>query len=285
MKLFELIERNRDGRNIQRLCQLYGVTRQGYYAWRRRPCSAHAQHDDRLKRAIEELHQGFRRAYGAPRLHHSLRQRGLSCSTRRVNRLMKELGIKASTTGLYQWHPGIGEHYSSAGNHLAESAPAGDVGVQWAGDFTYVRTGKGWLFHAVVMDLFSRRIIGWSFARDRNTELTMSALKMALSQRTMMSGCLFHSDQGTEYAALEYRDLVESAGLTRSMSRKGNPLDNAAVESYFGTLKSELIHQMQFADQIEATAHIMAYIEFYNRERSHTSIGFQSPQEYETLCA
>lgn len=121
--------------------------------------------------------------------------------------------------------------------------------------------------------------------RDRNTELTMSALEMALSQRPIVSGCLFHSNQGTEYAALEYRDLVESAGLTRSMSRKGMPKDNAALESYFGTLKSELIHQMQFANQIEATAPIMAYIEFYNRERSHTSTGFQSPQEYERLCA
>lgn len=285
MKLFELIERNRDGRNIQRLCRLYGVTRQGFYAWCRRPRSAHAQYDDRLKQAIEALHQGFRRAYGAPRIHHSLRQKGFACSIRRINRLMKELGIKASTTGLYHWHPGIGEHYSSSGNHLADSAPADGVGVQWAGDFTYVRTGKGWLFHAVVMDLFSRRIIGWSFARDRNTELTMSALRMALSQRPVMSGCLFHSDQGTEYAALEYRDLVDSAGLRRSMSRKGKPKDNAAVESYFGTLKSELVHQMQFANEIEATAHIMTYIKYYNRERSHTSLGFQSPQEYERLCA
>ena len=285
MKLFELIERNRNGRSIERLCRLYGVTRQGYYAWLHRPRSARARHDDRLKQAIGELHQGFRRAYGAPRLHHSLRQQGLSCSVRRVSRLMKELGIKASTTGLYQWHPGIGQHYSATGNHLAGSAPAGEVDVQWAGDFTYVPTGKGWLFHAVVMDLFSRRIIGWSFARDRNTELTMSALKMALSQRPVVSGCLFHSDQGTEYAALEYRNLVEAAGLTRSMSRKGTPKDNAAVESYFGTLKSELIHQMRFSNPIEATAHIMAYIDFYNRERSHTSIGFQSPQDYERLCA
>lgn len=260
MKVFELIERTRDGRNIEQLCRLYGVTRQGYYAWRNRPPSVRAQHDENLKQAIVELHQGFRRAYGAPRLHHSLRQKGLSCSIRRVNRLMKVLGIKASTTGLYQWHPGIGQHYSSTGNHLADSAPARNVDVQWAGDFTYVHTGKGWLYHAVVMDLFSRRVIGWSFARDRNTELTMSALKMALSQRPVVSGCLFHSDQGTEYAALEYRDLVESAGLTRSMSRKGTPKDNAAVESYFGTLKSELIHQMQFANQIEATAPIMAYI-------------------------
>lgn len=264
---------------------MYGVTRQGYYAWRSRPSSAHAQQDETLKRAIADLHQGFRRAYGAPRLHRSLRAKGFVCSIRRINRLMKELGIKASTNGLYQWHPGIKEFYSASENHLSVAAPASMTNVQWAGDFTYVRTGKGWLFHAVVMDLFSRRIIGWSFSRDRNAELTKSALQMALFERPIQSGCLFHSDQGTEYAAHEYRELVESAGLQRSMSRKGQPRDNAAVESYFGSMKAELAHQATFSNQIEATARIMAYIDFYNRERLHSSLNFKSPVEYEKLCA
>lgn len=264
---------------------MYGVTPQGYYAWRSRSKSTRTKHDEVLKIAIQDLHQGFRRAYGAPRLHKTLRAKGLPCSVRRVNRLMKELGVKASTSGLYHWHPGIGDHYSASGNQLAEAGAASSTNVQWAGDFTYVRTGKGWLFHAVVMDLFSRRIIGWSFSRDRNAELTKSALQMALSERPIQSGCLFHSDQGTEYAALEYRDLVESAGLRQSMSRRGTPRDNALVESYFGKMKSELVHQSQFANQIEATAHIMAYIEFYNRERIHTSLNFNSPAEYERLCA
>lgn len=198
---------------------------------------------------------------------------------------MKELGIKASTTGLYAWRPGHQELYSGAGNHLAElGAPTG-TGVQWAGDFTYVRTGKGWLYHAIVMDLFSRKVIGWSFGRQRNTELTKSALSMALSRQGAKSGCIFHSDQGIEYAAHEYRELVESAGLTRSMSRKATPLDNAVVESFFHSMKAELVHQRAFADQIEATAYIIEYIEFYNRERIHTSLSFQSPEEYERLCA
>ena len=135
------------------------------------------------------------------------------------------------------------------------------------------------------MDLYSRRIIGWSFSRDRNAEFTKSALRMALSERMVTSGCLFHSDQGTEYAALEYRELVEAAGLKSSMSRKGRPRDNAAVESYFGSMKAELAHQMSFANQIEATAHIMSYIEFYNRERLHSSLNFKTPVEYEKLCA
>jgi transposase InsO family protein len=133
--------------------------------------------------------------------------------------------------------------------------------------------------------LYSRKIVGWSVIRKRDTELTSSALKMALQRQPVRSGCLFHSDQGIEYAAHDYRDLVESAGLTRSMSRKGSPLDNATIESFFHTMKAELIHQHRFGDQIEAAAHVIEYIEFYNRERSHTSLNFQSPVEYEKLCA
>ena len=235
--------------------------------------------------AIVGLHQGFKRAYGAPRLHADLRRKGFSCSVRRIRRLMKELGIKASTTGLYAWRPGQHEFYSSTGNKLSGVGRAASEGVQWAGDFTYVRTGKGWLYHAVVMDLYSRKVVGWSFSRSRNTELTKSALTMALSRHNVMDGCIFHSDQGIEYAAHEYRELVEASGLTRSMSRKATPLDNAVVESFFHSMKAELVHQHSFKDQIEATAHIIEYIEFYNRERIHTALDFKSPEDYVNLCA
>lgn len=234
---------------------------------------------------MRELHQGYCRAYGAPRIHYVLRSRGLSCSVRRVGRLMKEAGIKASTTGLYAWRPGIQQMYSAAGNQLAQADVASACGQQWAGDFTHIRTGKGWLYHAVVLDLYSRKVVGWSFSRQRNAELTKSALEMALRNQRPQPGCLFHSDQGIEYAAYEYRDALEAAGMRRSMSRKGTPLDNAAVESYFHTMKSELVHQRTFRDQIDATAHVVTYMEFYNRERLHTSLNFKSPAEYEKLCA
>ena len=270
---------------MSQLCKLYGVTTGGFYAWSKRPVSQHRQHDLRLIEAIREFHHGFRRAYGAPRMHHVLREQLLSCSVRRVNRLMKEAGIKASTTGLYIWRPGIQEFYSCAGNHLAESETATGSGEQWAGDFTHIHTGAGWLYLAVVIDLYCRKVVGWSFSRSRNTHLTKRALQMAIANQAIKPGCLFHSDQGVEYTAYEYRDELEAAGLTRSMSRKGTPLDNAAVESFFHTLKAELVHQHTFCDQIEATAHIVAYIEFYNRERIHTSLNFQSPMEYEKLCA
>ncbi len=153
-------------------------------------------------------------------------------------------------------------------------------GQQWAGDFTYIKTKSGWLYHAVVLDLFSRKIVGWSFSRKRNAELTMSALRMALSRSKPASGCIFHSDQGIEYAAHEYRDMVEAAGLIRSMSRKGNPLDNAMVESFFHTLKSELIHHRIFDNEIDAVAHIVEYIEFYNRDRLHSGVSYQTPENY-----
>jgi len=261
------------------------VSSSGYYAWRTRQESARRRHDRVLMAAIEDAHQGFRKAYGAPRLHQLLRQRGLACSVRRIRRLMKELGLKATTTGLYAWRPGQHDFYSSTGNQLAKEPKPAQNGVQWAGDFTYIKTGSGWLYHAIVMDLFSRRIVGWAFSRKRHAELTKSALRMALSRCTPASGCIFHSDQVIEYAAHGYRDLVEQAGMVRSMSRKGNPLDNAKVESFFHNMKAELVHAETFTSDVEAVARIVEYIDFYNRERLHSALNYQSPQDYEKLCA
>ena len=198
---------------------------------------------------------------------------------------MKTSGIKASTRGLYNWVPGKHAFYSSTGNQLGDAEAPGGRGQQWAGDFTYIKTKNAWLYHAVVIDLHSRQVVGWSFSRKRNSELTKSALRSALSRYEHQPGCLFHSDQGIEYAAHDFRELVESANMTRSMSRKGNPLDNACVESFFHSMKAELVHQRHFANEIEATAHIVEYIAFYNRDRLHSSLDYQTPDEYEKLCA
>ena len=262
---------------------MLGISRSGFYAWRSRVASAREKHDEALKQAIIEMHQGFRRAYGARRVHQVLRQKGLPCSVRRVSRLMKEAGISASTKGLYVWNPGRHEFYTSAGNILAHEEAPSKEGSHWAGDFTYIKTGTGWLYHAVVVDLFSRRVVGWSFSRKRNSELTKSALRMALLRENPPPGCLFHSDQGIEYAAHDYRDILSTAEMRRSMSRKGNPLDNAMVESFFHTLKAELVHQQHF--DIEAVARIVEYIEFYNRDRLHSGIGYQSPHDHMLACA
>ena len=283
--IFEFIEKNRGIHKVRRLCDLFGVSHSGYYAWRTRPISQHRQQDILLHKLIQETHQGYRRAYGAARLHQTLRQKGHTCSRRRINRLMRELGIKASTTDLYAWRPGQHEFYSATGNQLAQCDKPAGIGEQWAGDFTYIKTRNGWVYHAVVLDLFSRRIVGWSFSRKRNAELTKSALRMALHRHPPKAGCVFHSDQGIEYAAHEYRDLVARADMVRSMSRKGNPLDNAFVESFFHSMKAELIHHALFENEIEAVAHIVEFTEFYNRDRLHSGIGYQSPEKYEKLCA
>ncbi len=247
--------------------------------------SLHQRYDEKLKGLIKELHQGFRRCYGAERMHQELIQRGYSCSKRRINRLMREMNIKPSTVGLYAWRPGQHEFYSSAGNLLKKEAPASKSGTHWGGDFTYIKTAHGWLYHAVVLDLFTRKVIGWSFSSKRNAELTKSALKSALQKETYEEGCLFHSDQGIEYAAHEYRDLLLVAGMRRSMSRRSTPTDNAIVESYFHTLKAEAVQRKIYNHGYEAVAEIMEFINFYNRERLHSSLSFQSPSNYEMLCA
>jgi len=267
------------------MCNVFGVSASGYYAWLSRPQSDHKRYDEKLKGAIKEIHQGFRRSYGAPRLHQELIEKGFPCSRRRISRLMREMHIKASTTGLYTWRPGMHEFYSMTGNQLPYEESPEEPGHQWVGDFTYIKTKTGWLYHAVVLDVFSRKVVGWSFSRKRNSELTKSALKMALSRSAPKPDCLFHSDQGIEYAAHEYRNLLEENNMRRSMSRKGNPLDNAIAESFFHTLKAELVHHRQFENEIDAVAHIIEYIEFYNRDRKHSYLNYQSPEKYEKLCA
>lgn len=283
--IFAFIEKNREQHKVTKLCKLLGVSTSGFYTWCDRAESNHRQQDRVLMSLIKELHQGYKRCYGAARMHQLLRQKGYICSRRRINRLMRELNIKASTTGLYAWRPGQHEFYSSTGNQLAQCDKPTDVGQQWVGDFTYIKTRQGWFYHAVVLDLYSRKVVGWSFSRKRNSELTKSALRMALHRYPPKPDCLFHSDQGIEYAAHSYRDMVENAGMKRSMSRKGNPLDNAFAESFFHTMKAELIHHTLFENDIEAVAHIVEYTEFYNRERLHSGIDYHSPENYEKLCA
>ena len=198
---------------------------------------------------------------------------------------MREMKIKPSTLGLYQWKPGQHAFYSSTGNQLKYLDKPTAPGQQWVGDFTYLKTKHGWLYHAAIIDLFHRKVVGWSFAKTRNVELTLSALRMALNNETIEPGCLFHSDQGVEYAAHDYRDALTHANMTRSMSRRATPLDNAVMESYFHTYKAELVRRRLFKDDIEAVAKTVQWIAFYNHERRHSALNFESPEKYAMLCA
>lgn len=279
------MERNRTQSNVVKLCRVYGVSSSGFYAWRKRDVSAHRAQDLRLMSAIKEVHQGFMRTYGARRVHQVLRSKGYECSIRRVNRLMRELGIDARTTRLYPWKPGLHAFYSTVENYLPKVGDPQRVSTQWAGDLTYIKTQKGHVYMAIVMDLFSRKIVGWSFSQTRDAHCTKSALRAALNRQQPERGCLFHSDQGAEYAAYEYRDYLKASGLVQSMSRKATPQDNAKVESFFHTLKGELIYKRSYKNSYEVIADIMEYISFYNYERLHSSLNYQSPEDYEKLSA
>ncbi len=215
-------------------------------------------------------------------MHKLLRADGYICSVRRVNRLMRECGLKAITTGLYEWRPGQHAFYAAQGNLIKNLPEPKKINQQWGGDFTYLKTKSGWLYFAVVMDLFNREVIGWSFSTKRNGELTKSALRMASNTREPKKGCYFHSDQGTEYMTTNYQESLDELGLVRSVSRRATPTDNAKVESFFHTMKSEL-GRPHYKDNIEAVAKIMEYVGFYNYDRIHSSLGYQTPKEYGKL--
>lgn len=198
---------------------------------------------------------------------------------------MKALNIRPSTTGLYVWNPGKHTLYEGSGNKLREQGVAESSGTQWGGDFTYIQTEQGYLYFAVVMDFYTRKVIGWAGSSKRNAILTRSALVMALNQHTPHTGCLFHSDQGIEYAAHEFRNTVLEARMEPSKSRKGTPVDNALVESFFHSLKTEAVQRKIYTSLLEAMAEVVTYITYYNHERLHSSLGYQSPVDYEKLCA
>lgn len=241
-----------------------------------------ALYDEELIKQIKLLHVGHKRNYGAVRMHILLKTIEYPCSRRRVNRLMKQSGI-VSRYHANRYRKREGGTSPIVENLLAEVPMATKMGEHWAGDMTYLKTSEGPLFMAAVLDLFSRRVIGWSFSTSHDANLVDSALKMSLSREDKQPGCLFHSDQGAEYRSALYRKTLTNSDMISSMSRAGNPTDNAFIESFFGTLKNELVHQWKFKTKVECVARIIDYIEFYNEFRLHSGIGYLSPKVYETI--
>ena len=234
---------------------------------------------------IVRIHRESDQTYGSPRIHAELREKGYRCGRHRVARLMRENGIEAKMTRRFIAHPGRHEFYEGTGNQLLNRGPATTVNEVWVGDLTYIKTNQSWIYLATVMDLYSRRIIGWSASKTRTSSLAKDAVQMAIAQRKPKPGILFHSDQGIEYAAHSFRALLDSHGIQRSMSRQGNCYDNAYAESFFHSLKTEMVYFKRFLSRAEAVAHIMDYISFYNTKRRHSSLGYQSPADYEKLAA
>ena len=225
-----------------------------------------------------------RRTYGRVRLTHELRARGHACGERRVGRLMRARGLQARPRRRFRPQTTDSRHDNPiAPNLLApRSAPPARPNAVWVTDFTYLPTGEGWLFLAVVLDLYSRRVVGWAFGPALTTALARAALQMALRHRRPEAGLLHHSDRGSQYASADYRALLTGHGLEASMSRSGNPYDNAAMESFYSTLKIECLHRQKLATRAQAQAVTFDYIEtFYNRERLHSALGYKSPVDFE----
>ncbi len=268
------------------LCRRYQVSRSGFYAWAGRDGSQRQRNDEELGARIERIHRDSGARYGSPRVHEVLRREGLPCSNKRVARLMRELGLRARVSRLYRKGSGVVRRFfAKTGNlRLDEPLPTRTDQI-WVGDLTYLRLGKRWRYLATVMDLFSRRIIGWTLARNRTTEVTLRALKRAISARTPKPGLLFHSDRGIEYSAYGYQDYLKANGIVPSMNRPRNCQDNAHMESFFHSLKAELTHRRSFASDAELNACVAGYIDrFYNEKRIHSSLGYHSPVEFECLA-
>jgi putative transposase len=264
---------------VRILCQCLDVTRSGYYAWAQRQPSRRAVRDRHLIQQLRRVHAMHRRVYGRPRLHRALRAAGIRVSAKRVARLMRAAGLTAQGRRRFRVTTDSVHTWPVAANHLARRfATAGPHRI-WAADMTALWTAAGWCYLAVVLDLGSRRIVGWAIRDSLETELVLAAVHVALGSRPAPH--LHHSDRGSQYASHDYRALMAARGITVSMSRVGNCWDNAPVESFFSSLKAELVSAARWRDRREAEAAIADYFRFYNHARLHSALGYRSPVQYE----
>jgi putative transposase len=270
---------------ILRLCLHLEVSASGYYDWQRRLSrpGQRAMEDQALAQEIGRIHTRSRETYGAPRVEKELRQKGRCHGRKRVARLMKEQGLCGRQKGRYRVQTTDSNHDQPiAPNRLAEAPKATAPNQLWVADITYIETGEGWLFLAAILDLYSRKIVGWAMSERIDTVLILKALGMALLHRSPPGNLLVHSDRGVQYASGDYRQALSQAGLIASMSRKGNCYDNAAMESFWSTLKLELVYRCRFDTRSQARTQIFDYIEtFYNRQRTHSALDYRSPVDFE----
>jgi transposase InsO family protein len=284
---FRFIEDHREAYPVRVLCAVLEVSSAGYYAWRSRPPSTRSMANRELVATIRRVHQDSGGRYGSPRVHAVLRSQGRNIGRGRIERLMRRHGIRAIMAPPRRARTTDSRHaLPIAPNLLARDFTVAAPNRIWLADITYVPTGEGWLYLAAVMDLFSRKIVGWAMRDHLRTDLASSALTMALQRQRPAVGLIHHSDRGVQYAAHDYRGALAAAGITASMSRRADCFDNAPMESFFHTLKTELVHHRQYATRAEAQLDIFAFIEgFYNRTRLHSAIGYISPIEMELKAA
>lgn len=269
------------------MCEVLNVSRAGYYAWLRRPVSACEKANAALDMRIAKVFTGSRETYGSPRVFNALKRQGVFCGENRVARRMRKNALISVRRRKYRPQSTDSNHaLPIAENLLQQEFTATQPNQRWVGDITYIWTAQGWLYLATILDLFSRKVVGWATSFSPSAELACKALEMAVVRRGKPQDLVYHSDRGVQYASSKFRETLASFHITPSMSRRGNCYDNAVAESFFDTLKVELAHRYKFANQSIARMLLIDYIEeFYNNNRIHSTLGFFSPAEYETLMA
>jgi transposase InsO family protein len=279
---FEFIEQQRDQHPVRLMCKVLDVSHGGYYAWRTRPVSQREMANQKLIQQIEAVFNASHGTYGSPRVYQALKSHGIACSENRVARLMRLRGIRAKQSKRFRCTTRRHPSRPVAPNHLERDFSATAPNEKWVTDITYIKTTEGWLYLAVVLDLFARLVVGWSMSKRMTGGLTLAALKMAIQRREPEKGILHHSDQGSQYTDKEYQALLKKHGMTPSMNSVGTWYDNAAMESFFGRLKSELVNEQKYQTRREARTSIFWYIEvFYNRIRLHSTLGYLTPTDFE----
>ena len=283
---YAFIQTQTPGHSISRLCRVLEVSPSGYYDWRNRPESAHRQRDRELKGLIKASHARSYGIYGAPRVYEDVKAEGEAVSRKRIARLMAEEQLVARSVKAFKKTTQSNHNFPIAENVLGQDFMAEGPNQRWVSDISYIRTEAGWLYLAVVMDLYSRAIVGWSMDKHMAVALVCQALQMALDRRQVQEGLLLHSDRGSQYAAVDYQSLLKTQGIQCSMSGVGNCYDNAAMESFFHSLKTEWVDHYRYQTREQARASVFEYIEiFYNRQRRHSFVNQLAPLQFEALMA
>ena len=279
---YGFIEAHRDQFSVSRMCAVLQVSRNGYYDARTRGPSKRSQDNQRASAEIQRVHERSRQAYGAHKTWRELRARGFSWGRHRIARLRREAGIEARRKRRFRITTQSRAGMVAADNRLKQNFETNKVDRVWVGDITFIATAAGWLYLAVLIDLYSRRVVGWAMSERIDQQLVLDGLNMALLQRKVKPGLIHHTDRGRQYSSAAYLDVLKHYGIKPSMSRRGNCYDNAVAESFFSSLKNELVHHCSFKTRDEAKAAIFEYIEiFYNRQRRHQKLDYLSPVDYE----
>jgi transposase InsO family protein len=276
------MDQHRSSHGVQKMCRVLAVSRSGYYGWKSQPQSKRHKDNEKILMEIRESHKKSNRAYGSPRITEDLQSNGTKCSENRVARLMRVNGIVAKTVKKFKATTNSKHDLPVAENLLKQNFAAQKPNTVWVSDITYIWTLEGWLYLAVILDLYSRQVVGWAMSDRLTSGFVVKALYQAIGRRRSPSECIFHSDRGVQYASADFRDVLNSHGFIQSMSRKGNCYDNAVAESFFHTLKIEHVYDYRYETRAEARQSIFEYIEmFYNRTRRHSALGYKSPVSFE----